>query len=71
MPLCSSSLSARRAFFNKSAERTYAINRAAARSHAFRNRGSYAELKMPVAIIAGAEDPLVDPNREDVRTAAS
>lgn len=34
---------------------------------AFRERGSYADLKMPVAIIAGTEDRLIDPEAQSAR----
>jgi pimeloyl-ACP methyl ester carboxylesterase len=34
---------------------------------AFRGRGSYADLKMPVAIIAGADDRLIDPEAQSAR----
>ena len=34
---------------------------------AFRARGSYRELRMPVAIIAGAEDRLIDPEAQSAR----
>ncbi|MFN4091114.1 MAG: alpha/beta fold hydrolase, partial [Alphaproteobacteria bacterium] len=35
--------------------------------NAFRGQGSYADLKMPVAIIAGADDRLVDPEAQSAR----
>ena len=34
---------------------------------AFRQRVSYAELKMPVVIVAGAEDRLIDPDAQSAR----